>query len=134
MSDPQPATQPPSDAMLKMREIVVRFGSLVANDQISLDVQRGEIHALLGENGAGKTTLMKVLAGLVKAQAGRIVLNGREVHIPSAIEAMRLGIGMVHQHFMLIPTLTVAQNACIGLRSAGFPFPRLDIVARDLRT
>src|SRR5260370_5008223 len=104
MSDPQPATQPPSDAMLQMREIVVRFGSLVANDQISLDVQRGEIHALLGENGAGKTTLMKVLAGFGKTQSRRIVLQRPEGANPSSIESMRPGVCMGYQDMMPNPT------------------------------
>jgi general nucleoside transport system ATP-binding protein len=87
--------------VLQMRDIVVRFGSLVANDHIGLEVQNKEIHALLGENGAGKTTLMKVLVGLVKLQSGEIILDENKVEIRSPETAMRLGIGMVHQHFML---------------------------------
>ena len=118
---------------LEMRDIVVHYGPVVANDHVHLEIEKGEIHALLGENGAGKTTLMKVLVGLVRPQMGEIIITGETVNIRSAMMAMDLGIGMVHQHFMLIPTLTVAQNVCIGLRSAGFPFPNLRQVAEDIR-
>jgi simple sugar transport system ATP-binding protein len=79
---------------------------------------------LLGENGAGKTTLMKVLAGIIKPESGRIQINGKEVQILSPIHSQQLGIGMVHQHFMLIPTLSVAKNVCIGLKSQ-IPFPNI---------
>lgn len=123
----------PERPLLEMNDIVVRFGSLVANDHIDFDVHRGEVHALLGENGAGKTTLMKALIGLVETQSGRVFLHGQQVYIQSPATAMSLGIGMVHQHFMLIPTLTVAQNVCIGLRSAGFPFPDLKRVSAEIR-
>lgn len=122
-----------SSTLLQMSDIVVRYGDLLANDHVSFDVQQGEIHALLGENGAGKTTLMKALIGLVAAESGSIALNGVRVQIDSPITALQLGIGMVHQHFMLIPSLTVVQNLCIGLRSAGRVFPNLDRVAREMR-
>jgi len=118
--------------ILQMRDIVVRFGSLVANDHINFEVQNNEIHALLGENGAGKTTLMKALVGLVKMRSGEINFQGKKVDIHSPETAMKLGIGMVHQHFMLIPTLTVAQNICLGLKSVGYPIPNLRRVAADI--
>ena len=116
-----------------MSDIVVRYGDLLANDHVSFAVQHGEIHALLGENGAGKTTLMKALVGLVAPESGQIELNGQRVEIDSPVTALHLGIGMVHQHFMLIPSLTVAQNLCVGLRSAGRLFPDLKRVGREMR-
>lgn len=118
--------------LLELTGVTVRFGSVVANDAVDFAVGAGEIHALLGENGAGKTTLMRVVAGLVEPQQGSIAINGRPVRMRSALDATALGIGMVHQHFMLIPTLTVAQNVCLGLRKAGRFFPDLAGVAREL--
>jgi ABC-type uncharacterized transport system ATPase subunit len=121
------------EPLLRMEQISVRFGDLLANDAVDLQVDRCEVHALLGENGAGKTTLMKALVGLVTRQSGTIRWQGNPVKIHSPIDAMGCGIGMVHQHFMLIPPLTVAQNICIGLRSAGYPFPDLKRVASEIR-
>ena len=122
-----------SSTVLQMSDIVVRYGDLLANDHVNFDVQRGEIHALLGENGAGKTTLMKTLVGLVTPEYGTIQLNGQPVQIDSPVTALQLGIGMVHQHFMLIPSLTVAQNLCIALRSSGGIFPDLHRIGREIR-
>ncbi|NKL37933.1 ATP-binding cassette domain-containing protein [Rhizobium leguminosarum bv. viciae] len=119
-------------APLELSGITVRFGSMVANDDISFSVRHGEVHALLGENGAGKSTLMRVVAGLLRPQAGEIRVDGNVVHLQSPLDATALGIGMVHQHFMLIPTLTVAQNACLGLARAGRIFPSLRKVAAEL--
>ena len=116
-----------------MRGIRVVFGPLVANDDVNLAVERGEIHALLGENGAGKSTLMRALAGLLQPAAGEIRIDGRLEPLGSAHEAMRLGIGMVHQHFMLVPTLTVAENVCLGLPSTGRIFPDLKTAAARIR-
>jgi simple sugar transport system ATP-binding protein len=101
-------------AHVELVGITKRFGSLVANDNVSLDIRPGEIHSLLGENGAGKTTLMKVLYGLYRPNGGHILVNGRPAAIRSPQDALSWGIGMVHQHFMLVPTLTVAQNYAIG--------------------
>jgi ABC-type uncharacterized transport system ATPase subunit len=101
--------------LLRMEEITKRFGSLVADDRVSFDVRAGEVHALLGENGAGKTTLMKVLYGLLQPDEGRIVFDGRPVTIRSPHEAVALGIGMVHQKFMLVPNLTALENVVLGL-------------------
>lgn len=99
---------------IQMRGITKHFGVTVANDAIDLEIVPGEIHALLGENGAGKTTLMNVLYGLHRPDGGSIVIDGREVEIRSPRDAIALGIGMVHQHFMLVPTLTVVENCAIG--------------------
>ncbi len=101
-------------AALELRGIVKRFGRVVANDGVDLVVERGEIRALLGENGAGKSTLMRVLYGLEKPDAGEIYLGGRRRRLHSAHDAIRAGLGMVHQHFMLFPTLTVAENVVYG--------------------
>ena len=105
----------PGDALaLELRGITKRFGSLVANDAIDFELRRGEIHALLGENGAGKSTLMNVLYGLHQPDEGEIRLDGEPVRIDSARRAIHLGIGMVHQHFMLVPVMTVAENLVLG--------------------
>ncbi|GEB93982.1 ABC transporter ATP-binding protein [Microbacterium lacticum] len=99
---------------LELRGITKRFGSLVANDHIDLVVEPGEIHALLGENGAGKSTLMNVLYGLYRADEGEILLDDVPQHFRGPGDAMAAGIGMVHQHFMLIPVFTVAENVMLG--------------------
>jgi len=99
---------------LELRGITKRFGSLVANDHIDLVVEPGEIHALLGENGAGKSTLMNVLYGLYQADEGEILLDDEVQHFRGPGDAMTAGIGMVHQHFMLIPVFTVAENVMLG--------------------
>lgn len=105
---------------LVLRDITKRFGPLVANDAINLTVEPGEIHALLGENGAGKSTLMNVLYGLYQADAGEIELDGVVQHFSGPGDAIAAGIGMVHQHFMLIPVFTVAENVMLGNESTGF--------------
>src|SRR4051812_16706255 len=100
--------------VLELREITKRFPGVVANDAIDFDLRRGEVHALLGENGAGKSTLMNVLYGMLAPDAGEIRVAGRPVEVGSPREAMRLGIGMVFQHFMLVPVMTVAENIVLG--------------------
>ncbi len=102
---------------LELRGITKRFGQLVANDSINLVVQPGEIHALLGENGAGKSTLMNVLYGLYQADEGQILLDDKAQKFSGPGDAMASGIGMVHQHFMLIPVFTVAENVALGQRA-----------------
>ncbi len=99
---------------LEVRGITKRFPGVLANDHIDFTLRRGEIHALLGENGAGKTTLMNIIYGLYRPDEGEIYVNGQRVEIHSPSDAIRLGIGMVHQHFMLVPTLTVAENVMLG--------------------
>jgi simple sugar transport system ATP-binding protein len=103
---------------LELRGITKRFGPLVANDGISLSVAPGQVHALLGENGAGKTTLMNVLYGLMQPDEGEIVIDGRPVSFNSPKDAIAAGIGMVHQHFMLVPVFTVAENVTLGIEQA----------------
>ena len=99
---------------LELRGITKRFGDLVANDHIDLIIEEGEIHSLLGENGAGKSTLMNVLYGLYQAEEGEILIDDEVRHFAGPGDAMRSGIGMVHQHFMLIPVFTVAENVALG--------------------
>ena len=103
-----------STPAVSLRGITRRFGPLVANDAVSLDLAPGEIHALVGENGAGKSTLMRVLYGLLQPDQGTIAVDGRPVRIHRPADAMRLGLGMVHQHFMLVDTLTVSENIVLG--------------------
>ena len=100
--------------VIEMREITKIFGEFVANDKINLELRKGEIHALLGENGAGKSTLMNMLAGLLEPTSGEIVVNGKSVKLDSPSKAASLGIGMVHQHFMLVEAFTVAENIILG--------------------
>ncbi len=111
------ASQPPA---VRMEGIVRRFPGVLALDHVDFELRWGEIHALLGENGAGKSTLMKVLCGLVKPDAGRIALDGETIQLRSPRDAIAHGVGMVHQHFMLVPSLTVTENVIIGL-----PRPRV---------
>ena len=106
---------------LQMRGITKRFPGVVANDHIDLDVKAGEIHALLGENGAGKSTLMNILYGLSHPDEGEILLDGQVVQIADPADAIARGIGMVHQHFMLIPVLTVAENILLGTETMANP-------------
>ena len=105
------AAAPP---VLELRGITKRFPGIVANDRIDLDLRRGEVHALLGENGAGKSTLMNVVYGIYKPDEGEILVKGAPITMHSAQDAIQHGIGMVHQHFMLIPVMTVAENIVLG--------------------
>jgi len=100
--------------VLELQGITKRFGSMVANDDVSLQVNRGELHAVVGENGAGKSTLMKIVAGVMDADAGQILVDGQVAHISSPHDAARAGIGMVHQHFSLVPSLSIAENIYLG--------------------
>ncbi len=100
--------------VLEMRGITKRYPGVLANDAIDLELRRGEIHALLGENGAGKSTLMNILYGLAVPDAGTIRIDGEQVEIVGPDDAIARGISMVHQHFMLVPVLTVAENILLG--------------------
>ncbi|MCI8531261.1 MAG: ATP-binding cassette domain-containing protein, partial [Lachnospiraceae bacterium] len=101
--------------VVQMKDIVKKFGDFTANDHINLTVHKGEVHAILGENGAGKSTMMNVLCGLYKPTSGQIMINGKEVQFSSPKDAIDIGIGMVHQHFMLIQPFSVADNIILGV-------------------
>jgi simple sugar transport system ATP-binding protein len=118
---------------IELKAITKRFGSLVANDSIDLKVDQGEIHAILGENGAGKSTLMNIVYGLVKADSGKIFVENNEVTINEPADALRYGIGMVHQHFMLIPVFTVAENIALGRETSHGVFLSLEEVKKKIK-
>jgi len=126
-----PTGQPRIDH-IEMRGIVKRFPGVLAADHIDFDVRAGEVHALLGENGAGKSTLMKILYGLYAPNEGEILIDGQPVTIHSPSDAIALGIGMIHQHFMLVPSLTVAENVALGLPSSRKPLLDLDVVSERI--
>lgn len=118
------------EIVVSMRGIVKRFPGVVANDHVDFEARAGEVHALLGENGAGKTTLMNILYGIYRPDAGEIYLKGRRAAIRSPRDAIMLGIGMVHQHFMLVYPHTVAENIVLGLSSSSFLFPAREVRER----
>ena len=120
----------PMTPLLEMQKITKRFPGVLANDGVDFTVHAGEVHALLGENGAGKSTLMKMLYGMMRPDAGRILVDGSAVELRSPADAIGHGVGMVHQHFMLVSTLTVAENVALGLKSAKRPFVDLEGVRR----
>ena len=118
---------------VEMRHIVKRFPGVLANSNVSFDVKAGEVHALLGENGAGKSTLMRQLYGLYQPDEGEIIIDGQQCNFHSPADAIQAGIGMIHQHFMVVPTLTVAQNVALGLRSSREPLLDLKKVTQRIR-
>src|SRR3972149_3408259 len=117
---------------LEMKGISKRFPGVLANDRVDFDLHAGEVHALLGENGAGKSTLMKILYGMYHPDEGEILLNGRPVTISSPTDSIDLGIGMIHQHFMLVQSLTVAENVALGLPSSRGALTDLDRVSKRI--
>ena len=126
---------PPGQARIKtleMRGITKRFPGVLASDRVDFDVCCNEVHALLGENGAGKSTLMKILYGMYHPDDGEILINGQPVPIASPNDAINLGIGMIHQHFMLVQTLTVAENVALGLPSTRGLLTDLDRVSKRI--
>ena len=122
-----------AEPILEMSGIGKRFPGVIANENVDFDVRPGEVHSLLGENGAGKSTLMKVLYGLYRPDSGKIRLKGKLVNLTSPADAINHGICMIHQHFMLVPTLTVAENVALGLRSSSHPLTDLKVVAERIR-
>ncbi|MGB7873312.1 MAG: ABC transporter ATP-binding protein [Anaerolineales bacterium] len=128
-------SSPPSPYAVEMQDIVIRFPGVLANDHVNLTLKNGEIHALLGENGAGKSTLMNALAGLYKPVSGTIKVHGQQVSFGSPKDAIEKGIGMVHQHFMLVPTQTVTENILLGLNEPRFfmNLPKYDQKILDLQ-
>ncbi len=122
---------------VEMRHISKRWPGVLANDDVSLQVRRGQIHALVGENGAGKSTLMNILYGLLKPDSGEILINGQPVKISGPRDAIALGVGMVHQHFMLIPVLSVGENVVLGrepVQSGFYDTAKANADIRDLST
>src|SRR3954462_14125512 len=106
--------------VLELRGITKQFPGVLANDNVDFDLRRGEIHALLGENGAGKSTLMNILAGLYRADAGQILVDGQPVAFASPRQAIQAGVGMIHQHFMLVPSQSVTENILLGMARPRF--------------
>jgi len=119
-------------SLLQMQDIYKTFPGVIANDNVSLEVDKGEIHALLGENGAGKTTLMNILYGIYTKDKGTVSWKGKEIDFRSPRDAIENGIGMVHQHFMLVPTLSVAQNITLGLKLEKYPFLDLKKIRKEI--
>ncbi|MCX7794946.1 MAG: ABC transporter ATP-binding protein [bacterium] len=121
------------EKLLQMKGITKRFGDITANDRIDFELNKGEIHGLLGENGAGKTTLMNILYGLYTPDEGEIYINGAKVEIKSPHDAIKLGISMVHQNFKLIQSHTVIENVALGLKDTNFFYPNRQI-EKEIRT
>src|SRR5947208_14867008 len=117
--------------MIELRNITKRFGDVLANDHINIKVEPGTIHAIVGENGAGKSTAMRIAYGFYTADSGEIVVEGEPRQIQTPHDAIRLGIGMVHQHFMLVDTMTVAENIILGAEPGSFT--ALDIHGAEKR-
>ena len=133
MATPKSPDAPKRIQSVEMCNIVKRFPGVLANTKVCFDVKAGEVHALLGENGAGKSTLMRQLYGLYQPDEGEILIDGQPCIFHSPADAIKAGIGMIHQHFMLVPTLTVAENVALGLKSSRAPQLDLDVVSRRIK-
>ena len=120
--------------VLEARNVTKRFPGVLANDRIDFSLQKGEVLAFLGENGAGKTTLMNILYGLYTPDEGQVFLDGQEVEIETPSDAIAQGIGMVHQHFMLVPVMTVAENVVLGTETQSLFGLNLTALTRRLQT
>jgi len=130
LTSPRTASATQSAPAVSLIEISKAFPGVVANDRISIDIQWGEIHALLGENGAGKSTLMNILAGINQPDAGTLILDGRKIVLRSAAQAIEAGVGMVHQHFRLVNAFTVAENIHMGWKDVPLHIPHRELVRR----
>ena len=119
--------------MLELRNITKTFGDVIANDDVSFAVTTGTIHAIVGENGAGKSTIMRIVYGFYNADSGDILIDGKPVEIRTPHDAISLGIGMVHQHFMLVDTMTVAENIILGAETGTAAALDLEKASRDIR-
>ena len=127
-----------AEYIVEMRHITKRFPGIVANDDVSIGIRKGEVYALLGENGAGKSTLMSMLFGMYVPDAGEILVNGKEVHFNSPNDAAENNIGMVHQHFKLVENYTVAENIVMGSEPMGrafgvFPYVNMKKANEEIR-
>lgn len=120
--------------MLELKNITKRFGNVVANNDVSIKIETGSIHAIVGENGAGKSTVMRIAYGFYTADSGEIFVDGKQVDIKSPEDAIKLGIGMVHQHFMLVDTMTVAENIILGAETGGALTLDLEKANEDIAT
>ena len=118
--------------MLELKNITKTFGSVVANNDVSINIKKGTIHAIVGENGAGKSTVMRIAYGFYTADSGEILIDGKAVQIRNPHDAIALGIGMVHQHFMLVDTMTVAENIILGAETGGAASLDLDKANKDI--
>ncbi len=132
MDDNRGAAQPAAEEIVRMVGVTKRFPGITANDHVDLTLNSGEVLALLGENGAGKSSLMNVLIGLYRPDEGSIFYRGEHVQIRSPQDSMRLGIGMIHQEFMLVETMTVAENIILGMSELSL-FPSMQEVRRKVR-
>src|SRR6478736_2912359 len=119
--------------MLELRNITKTFGDVTANDAVSIKVTKGTIHAIVGENGAGKSTIMRIAYGFYAADSGEIYVNDKKVEIRGPHDAIALGIGMVHQHFMLVDTMTVAENIVLGAETGSAFNLDIEEAARRIR-
>src|SRR5205823_7677882 len=119
--------------MLELRNITKRFGDVLANDHVNIMVRPSTIHAIVGENGAGKSTAMRIAYGFYTADSGEIVIDGTPRHINTPHDAIALGVGMVHQHFMLVETMTVAENIVLGAEPGAAASLDLNKAAQEIR-